>query len=180
MRVNKEEAENAVQRYLRAEGEEKEAAAKELLAVLLSIATGVSRKILRRTDDEVIDEAVALGFEKLASWDAERGSFATWYYSVVANLCRDFLDMYAMRYPKGLDQLTDKEFAALACNPVGDATVDLHAALEELTTEDQTVVQGTMEGKTQEEIGEALGRNTGWVKWKWGKLKEALKLRLGG
>jgi RNA polymerase sigma-70 factor (ECF subfamily) len=143
----------------------------------------VVRRFLRNHDDamEIVQEAFARAWEKLASFDLAR-PFSTWLFSVAANLARDLLRKRGRR-GEVLD--TERIYAAPGReSPEGDVEAReqaerLQAAVDELDEDKRlAVVLRYFEGMALAEIAEITGTPVSTLKVRLFRARKDLMERL--
>jgi RNA polymerase sigma-70 factor (ECF subfamily) len=120
---------------------------------------------------EVVQDTMANVWHKAHLFNSEKGSPSTWIFTIARNIHFDYLRKQKNRkedicsddlWPVLMDQVGDDRVGLLEDQTCVE---QIHALLTKLPTKQQTVVKAIyIEGKSQQEVADAMGIPLGTVK----------------
>jgi RNA polymerase sigma factor (sigma-70 family) len=134
----------------------------QLLEFCTSVVTE-SHKTRKQYVDDIVGDCVLKIWSSLPSYNKNKSSFTTWAHTVVTNMWKN-----ASR-----NRFNKQEMALYELNGYGAESpniverLDLKIAISKLSEEDQAIVKYNLEGCTQTEIGEKIGKPTKYVENSW-------------
>jgi RNA polymerase sigma factor (sigma-70 family) len=136
---------------------------KELIKYCEAIVRNKYQERLQYADD-AIGDAILRIWQRIPSFDSKKASFSTWARTVIINTCKNESRNRARR-----NEMQLFENSATYDGGLGgiDAKVMLHQIVAKLEKSDQEIVALYLEGCTQEEIGEKIGKPTKYVENTW-------------
>lgn len=120
---------------------------------------------------EVVQDTMTNVWHKAHLFDSAKGTASTWIFTIARNIHFDYLRKQKNRkedvcsddlWPVLMDQVSDDRIDLLEDRTCVD---QIHALLENLPPKQQTVIKAIyIEGKSQQEVADALGIPLGTVK----------------
>lgn len=134
---------------------------------------------LRSVQPYIVSDAVAQAVIYLDRFRGE-ARFSSWFYGIVMSFCNRHIRENLRNREVSLDAMIAEhgEEALGKTAEINQVKLDLTKILDGLDAEDRQLVQMKMEGKTDKEIGKALGLSKDGAHTRWDRLKRKLAARI--